>query len=169
MSILNQRLKLELLSRQKGVGALQQGFTLVELMIVIVIVGILSSVALPNFLSQTDKAKTTEATTKIGSLLREAYAEYQYDGDVPSVTTALTTSASNLTTNGNFTFTLPDITAPSTIFTVKATGKTAAAGGDAALDGKVLYGCIDLAVGTPDISNKLLAAGTATDLAADCT
>ena len=43
---------------------LQKGFTLVELMIVIVIVGILSAVALPNFLNQTDKAKVTEPKGK---------------------------------------------------------------------------------------------------------
>ena len=65
MSILNQRLKLALLRRQKGVSALQQGFTLVELMIVIVIVGILSGVALPNFLATRDKAS---AGALIGSM-----------------------------------------------------------------------------------------------------
>ena len=48
---------------------LQKGFTLVELMIVIVIVGILSAVALPNFLSQTEKAKAAEPKTKVSALL----------------------------------------------------------------------------------------------------
>ena len=61
MTSLNNRLQLALLNRKRGKSALEKGFTLVELMIVIVIVGILSAVALPNFLSQTDKAKLTEA------------------------------------------------------------------------------------------------------------
>ena len=56
MSNLNQKLKLALLKRKKSRNSLEQGFTLVELMIVIVIVGILSGVALPNFLATRDKA-----------------------------------------------------------------------------------------------------------------
>ena len=132
------------------------GFTLVELMIVVVIVGILSAVALPNFLSQTDKAKATEATSKISALLKEAYAEYQFDGVVADVTTAMGGSATTASDTGNFTYTYPAVT-DTTIFNVLATGNDK----DAALKGKLIYGCIDLAKGDPDISTRLLAAGTA--------
>ena len=61
MTSTNAKLQLAMLRLKKGSNLVEKGFTLVELMIVIVIVGILSAVALPNFLSQTDKAKTTEA------------------------------------------------------------------------------------------------------------
>ncbi len=64
-----------MLNRKKARNALEKGFTLVELMIVIVIVGILSAVALPNFLGQTDKAKATEAKTQTASLLKQTAAE----------------------------------------------------------------------------------------------
>ena len=46
-------------------------------MIVIVIVGILSSVALPNFLSQQDKARATEGKQQISTILKASYADYQ--------------------------------------------------------------------------------------------
>ena len=77
MTTLNSRLQLALLNRKKGRNLIEKGFTLVELMIVIVIVGILSAVALPNFLSQTDKAKATEAKTVASSYLKQIYAAYQ--------------------------------------------------------------------------------------------
>ena len=75
MPSLNSRLQLALINRKKGRNAIEKGFTLVELMIVIVIVGILSAVALPNFLSQTSKAKATECTTRLGAILSQAGAE----------------------------------------------------------------------------------------------
>ena len=82
MTSLNSKLQLALLNRKKGRNLLEKGFTLVELMIVIVIVGILSAVALPNFLSQTSKAKATEAKSQISAMIKNASADYQQLGIV---------------------------------------------------------------------------------------
>ena len=82
MTTLNSRLQLAMLNRKKARNALEKGFTLVELMIVIVIVGILSAVALPNFLSQTAKAKATEAKSQISAMIKNASADYQQLGIV---------------------------------------------------------------------------------------
>ena len=77
MTTLNSQLQLALLNQKKKRNLLEKGFTLVELMIVIVIVGILSAVALPNFLAQTDKAKGTEAKSQIASAIKRAHADSQ--------------------------------------------------------------------------------------------
>jgi type IV pilus assembly protein PilA len=49
-------------------------------MVVIVIVGILSAVALPNFLNQSSRAKGTEAKSQISAILKNAAAEFQQGG-----------------------------------------------------------------------------------------
>ena len=51
-----------------------QGFTLIELAIVMVIVGMLSAIALPNFLGQRGKARETDAKNSLGTIARSQQA-----------------------------------------------------------------------------------------------
>jgi len=46
----------------------EKGFTLIELMIVIAIIGILAAIAIPNFISYRDKSFCSAAETDAGSL-----------------------------------------------------------------------------------------------------
>lgn len=55
-------------------------FTIIELLIVIIVIGILSALSLPSFMNQASKAKQSEARTYIGSMNRAQQAEYMERG-----------------------------------------------------------------------------------------
>ena len=141
MTSLNSKLQLALINRKKGRNLLEKGFTLVELMIVIVIVGVLSAVALPNFLNQTAKAKATECTTKGGNIMGLVAAEaLQSETAGNDALTALVTEAN---TNSDLCTFTSGGAAASNKYTLTATGKT---GSDLAgkYDGAF---CVDYATG----------------------
>ena len=55
-----------------------RGFTLVELMIVIVIIGILAAIAIPRFIGAQDRARISAAKAQLNSV-RQALALYEMD------------------------------------------------------------------------------------------
>jgi type IV pilus assembly protein PilA len=57
-----------------------QGFTLIEVLVVIIIIGILSAIALPTFLNQASKAKQSEAKLYMSAMLRSQQAYYLEKG-----------------------------------------------------------------------------------------
>jgi len=72
---------------QKLRGNNQKGFTLIELMIVIAIIGILAAIAIPNFISYRDKAFCSAAESDANNI---AIAMADYYADPSHVTIEIT-------------------------------------------------------------------------------
>src|SRR5438874_13456267 len=75
-----------MLDRMKG----NKGFTLIELMIVVAIIGILAAIAIPNFMRYQAKAKQSEAKVGLGGIFTTATSFFAENN------TYTVTNASNL-------------------------------------------------------------------------
>lgn len=125
------------------------------------IVGIIPALVLPNFVKQTDKARATEAITKISGLLTSAHSE-QSTRPSQAALEALGDATSGplglATIGGDFEY---NAEVDGNQITIAAEGKSSTDGSDPRIEGNLIYGCIALETGKADISRNLLEPGDA--------
>lgn len=68
----------------RAIRSAQKGFTLIELMIVVAIIGILAAVALPAYQDYTAKAQLTEATTLADGVKKNIELSFPQDNVCPA-------------------------------------------------------------------------------------
>ena len=76
-------MNLKFFLKRKYISNQQYGFTLIELIVVVVIIGILSAIAVPSFKNISIRARQSEAAILINSYIKAAQLYYMEHGPYP--------------------------------------------------------------------------------------
>lgn len=96
--LLAQRSLFQRIQSSKKRSKLQAGFTLIELLIVVLIIGILSAIGIPSFLSQRDKAEDAAGNAEASALARKCAAAVLTDDITDGAPTAAELTAATKAT-----------------------------------------------------------------------
>ena len=142
---------------------IQQGFTLIELMIVVAIIGILAAVALPAYQDYTVRAKMSEVILAASGMKNNVAEFFQVNSRMPAtLSIAPTTQASKYVTTVTYTINAGNTaigiitanTQPAGVLPANATGSIILTGTGATNTGVVQWVCS----ASPSIATKYLPA-----------
>lgn len=68
----------------KGSGGRERGFTLIELMVVVGILGVLAAIAVPTYQTYVARAALTQTVTQLDTFAMDAEIYYQTEGELPT-------------------------------------------------------------------------------------
>lgn len=110
----------------------QNGFTLIEIMMVVIIIGVLAAIAVPNYMDYLTRSRIAQATAglaekrvRMEQFFQDNHLYFQAAaGGNPAITSPA--CANDTTTSQYFDFTCPTLTA--TTYTLTATGKSSMTG-----------------------------------------
>ena len=125
--------------------SMQQGFTLIELMIVVAIIGILAAVALPAYQDYTVRAKVTEVILAASSAKTNLSEAAQVNGGMPATASlSVESQSSTYVTSVSYTSSATStgvITATANAKEAKMNGGTVVLTGTVQTNGQVTWVC----------------------------
>lgn len=142
----------------------QQGFTLIELMIVVAIIGILAAVAIPAYQDYTIRAQASEGLSLMAAAKTAVTETYLNDGAWPADRTAAGMSANAVDTNGQY-VTQVDVAGGEVIATygnnanATITGNTLVLTPYETADGSIAWQCSSTVNGPAPAAGAVAAAG----------
>ena len=140
--------------------SMQKGFTLIELMIVVAIIGILAAIALPAYQDYTIRSQASEGLTLMAGAKTAVAETFINTGTVPANRTAAGMSAAATDTTGQF-VTQVEVTAGEITATYGGNANAKIAGQTLVLtpyetpDGSVAWQCNSAAAGKVPAGNPL--------------
>jgi type IV pilus assembly protein PilE len=112
-----------------SIEKLTKGFTLVEMMIVVAIIGILAAIAYPSYMTSIRKSNRAEAKTELSDVAQRLQRCFTANGSYTAagcpVYTQLTTGASNITSRGRGFYLITAAFPTATSYTLTATANLA--------------------------------------------